>query len=262
MPERTSYAHGTPNWVDLSTSDVAGAKSFYAAVLGWTLDDRPTDVGVPYTMAIRDGHPIAGMMPMPPDMEANGVPPMWTTYVAVDDIDATTAAAQAAGGQVVMPTMDVMTEGRMALVADPTGAVIGLWQAGDHFGAGLVNEPGTLCWNEVQTSDVPAAAAFYAATFGWGTQTMDMGDQGEYTVFTVGEDGVEGGMNPSMPGIPASWSTVFAVADADATAAAASAAGGSVMVEPFDMPIGRLTVIADPQGAVFQAIALAEPPTE
>ena len=128
-----------------------------------------------------------------------------------------------------------------------------------YITVGVVNEHGAMCWNEVFTPDVSAAADFYGKLLGWGTQSMDMGDAGEYTVFTIGDDGVGGATPPPMEGIPPLWNVIFAVDDADACAATAKSSGGQVMQEPFDMPIGRAATIADPQGAVFQVIALSEP---
>lgn len=254
MPTRDHYANGTPNWVDLATTDVESARAFYAAVFGWEFTENPTDQGAPYVMATKDGHEVAGMMRMSPEMQAGGMPSMWNTYIAVDDVAATTDAAAAAGAQVMMPPMQVMESGHMSMIADPTGAPVGLWQAGAHIGARLVNEPGSVCWNELQTHDVDAAVAFYQQLFSWTSQTQDMGEAGDYTVFSLGGEQVAGSMRPPIAEVPSHWSTVFAVADADAAASAAAGAGGSVHAQPFDMPIGRLTVLADPTGAVFQAI--------
>ncbi len=260
MPTRTSYENGVPNWVDLASTDPEAAKAFYGGLFGWAFDERPTDQDQPYIMATIDGRPVAGMMQMPPDMQASGVPSMWTTYVAVDDIDATLEKVAGTGGQVMMPPMQVMEAGRMALIVDPTGGVVGLWQAQEHVGAGVVNEHGAVTWNELQTPDPAAAAAFYDSVFGWKRETMEMGDQGEYTVFAlVGGEGIAGATKPPMPEVPTHWSTVFATEDADATAGRAGELGGTVYVEPFDVPVGRLTIIADPTGAVFQAIAINQP---
>lgn len=262
MPVRTSYQHGTPSFVDLSTTDPAGAQAFYEAVFGWTHETSPTDGGGEYTMASKGGHTVAGMMAQQPEQAEMGLPPMWNTYVTVDDIDAAVQAAPAAGGTVMMPPMGVTDAGQMAVVVDPTGAVVCLWQADGYIGSELVNEHGALCWNEVMTNDVPAAAAFYAELFGWGTQEMEMGEAGTYTVFTVGDSGVAGGTGlPPVEGTPPHWGTVFAVDDCDTALEAVTAAGGTVVAGPFDTPIGRSGACADPQGAVFQIIQLSEPAT-
>jgi uncharacterized protein len=255
MPTRDHYDNGIPSWVDLMTPDTAASRTFYGGLFGWDFTENPTDdPDSPYFIAMLDDRPVAGMMGLSDDAAAQGTPPCWSTYLAVDDIEVTFATVAAAGGQPMMPPMKVMDTGHMALLADPTGAVVGLWQAGTHLGAGLVNEHGTVTWNELQTPDPAAAAEFYGTLVGWGSQTMDMGPAGDYTVFTLGDDMIAGAMNPPQPGVPAHWSVVFATDDADATAAAAEELGGVVHAEPFDMPIGRLTVIADPHGVVFQAI--------
>jgi len=259
MPTRTSYDDGVPNWVDLASTDPEAAKTFYAGLFGWEFDERPSEQGgQPYIMAMLDGQPVAGMMEMPPDMVASGTPSMWTTYIAVDDIADTVAKVAGADGQVMMPPMQVMDAGKMAMIVDPTGGVAGLWQGQGHFGAGIVNEHGAVTWNELQTPDPADAAAFYHAVLGWTSETMDMGDQGEYTVFAVADgEGIAGAMRPPTAEVPPHWSTVFATEDVDRTAERASQLGGTVYVAPFDIPVGRLTVIADPTGAVFQAIQTA-----
>jgi hypothetical protein len=155
-----------------------------------------------------------------------------------------------------MPPMDVMDAGRMAVVQDPTGATIALWQAKNHIGAQTVNEPGSFTWNELQTPDVDKAAAFYAKVIGWDSQPFEGSD---YTVFNNEGNGIGGAMKPPMEGIPANWVVYFAVDDTDATVAKAKQQGGSVLAEPMDMEgVGRIAVLADPQGAVFAVIKNAQ----
>jgi predicted enzyme related to lactoylglutathione lyase len=151
-----------------------------------------------------------------------------------------------------------MDAGRMAFVMDPSGAAVALWQANQHIGAKLVNEPGTLTWNELITSD-PSANRFYEQVLGMTTSTMDMG-QGAYTLFEVGGQQVGGTIPPPMEGVPNHWNVYFAVADADATVAKVRELGGSVLVEPFDTPAGRMAAVRDPQGATFSIIKSAMPP--
>lgn len=258
MVERTSYTHGTPSWTDLSTSDPQKAMSFYGPLFGWEFDELPTDQGGPYIMATKDGKTVAALMQQQEDQAAMGIPSMWNTYVSVDDVGDTISKVEGAGGTVMMPPMDVMDAGKMAVIVDPTGAVLCLWQPLGTIGAQLVNEHGTLCWNEVITNDVPAATAFYTELFGWGTQTMDMGEQGTYTVFTLGEDGIGGSPGMPQPGVPPHWSTVFAVDDCAAAISTAVKQDGTVIVEPFTTPIGTMAVVADPTGAMFQLIELSE----
>jgi uncharacterized protein len=259
MPVRTSYAQGTPNWVDLQTTDQSAAKEFYSGLFGWTYDDQPMPPGdAVYSMAMLGDNTVAAIAPQSPDMAAAGAPPMWNTYIAVDNVDDAVAKVAAAGGQVAMPPFDIMDAGRMAFVMDPGGAGVALWQANQHIGATLVNEPGTLSWNELITSD-PSAVKFYEQVLGMTTSTMDMGD-GEYTLFEVGGQQVGGSTPPQMEGIPNVWNVYFAVDDADATTAKVTELGGSVVVEPFDTPVGRIGVVRDPQGATFSIIKLAPQP--
>ena len=259
MPERTSYAAGTPNWIDLQTSDPAGAKQFYAELFGWSFDDRPVDDAnsVFYSMAQLRGHDVGAIAPLPDDQAVPGVPPHWNSYVAVDDVDAAVATVVPAGGTVLAPPFDIFDSGRMAVVQDPTGAVLQLWQAKEHIGATLVNEPGTFCWSELITPDIPAAAAFYKALFGWEADTS--GGDAPYTEFKLGCQSIAGCMNPPMPGIPPMWGMYIAVDDADATAARATQLGGSLVAGPMDIEPGRLAVITDPFGAVFSLLKLKSP---
>jgi len=259
MPARSSYTEGTPNWVDLQTTDPEAAKAFYASLFGWSFDDQPMpDGGGPYSLAALDGQLVAAIAPQAPQMVEAGVPPAWNTYIAVDDVDAATAKVAPAGGQVAMEPFDIADAGRMAFVLDPTGTPVALWQAGNHIGATLVNEPNTLTWNELTNSNLDAALPFYEAVVGLSARKVPMGDD-EYTMLFVGEDMAGGATPPQMGGVPNHWHVWFAVGDPDATAAAAAAGGGSVLVGPMDMPIGRFATIADPQGAVFSVIALAPP---
>ena len=252
MPIFTSYAQGTPNWVDLQTSDQDAAKAFYTGLFGWTYDDQPTPQGPVYSMAMIGGHPVAAIAPQSPELATAGAPPMWNTYLAVDSADEAAGKVEAAGGKVGMAPFDVVDAGRMAFVLDPSGAAVALWQANQHIGATLVNEPGTVTWNELITTD-PSAVKFYADVLGMTTSTMDMGG-GPYTVFEAGGRMVGGTTAPQMPGVPNHWHVYFEVADADAAAAKAAELGGTVIVPPFDIPVGRIAVVGDPQGAVFSII--------
>jgi len=259
VSERTSYAHGVPSWTDLSSTDVAGSKDFYGAIFGWEATDQPTEQGVDYTMFTKNGKAVAGAGPQPPTMA--GAPSMWNTYINVDNVDETAAKVKASGGSIMMEPMDVMEAGRMAFVTDPTGAAVGLWQAGQHIGAELVNEPGSLTWNELITDDTATAQKFYADAFGWSAQT-DETPNGPYTSFNVGENPAAGMMpkNENMGPIPNSWGTYFAVDDCDGCVQKAKELGGKVLMESFDVPeVGRMAVLQDPQGAVFSVIKLANP---
>jgi uncharacterized protein len=258
MPKRTSYAQGTPNWVDLQTTDTAGAKTFYGQLFGWSFDDQPMPQGGAYSMAMLGGESVAAIAPQSPELAAAGAPPMWNTYLAVDSVDDAAAKVEAAGGQVAMAPFDVMDAGRMAFIIDPSGAAVALWQANQHIGATPVNEPGTVTWNELITSD-PAAAKFYEQLLGVTSSAMDMGI-GPYTLFEVGGQQVGGTVAPQQPGTPNHWHVYFAVADADATAAKVTGLGGKILAGPFDTPVGRIAMAHDPQGAVFSFMQPAPPP--
>lgn len=258
MPSRTSYVHGTPSWIDLATTDVAAARAFYGGLFGWSFEEHPTDRGEPYVMARKGPHAAAGVMTQPSEQVEMGLPPLWASYVSVDDIEATLAKVEAAGGKVMAPAFDVMTSGKMAVLVDPTGAVLCLWQAGDHIGAEVVNEHGALVWNELVSPDVPAAAGFYAEVFGWEPEEMDMGEMGTYTVFNLDGQGIAGAMAPPMAGMPPHWGIYVQVDDAAATVTAAEAAGATVVSPPTPTPAGVLAHLADPQGAMF---AVMTPPS-
>jgi uncharacterized protein len=258
MTTITSYPHGVPSWIDLATPDPDASQSFYTALFGWDYDVEPTDQpGSDYVMARKDGHSVAGMMQLSDQMAASGMPPVWSTYVTVDDVDSAVAGVGPAGGTVLQPPMDVMDAGRMAVVSDPAGAVICMWQAGQHIGAEMVNEHGALTWNELITPDPAAVTPFYSAVFGWTAQTAPM-PTGEYTVFHVAggnENGIAGAMPPPMPGLPAFWGIYFNVDDAAATVAKARELGAQVLMEPTPVPgVGTLATLVDPQGAAFSVM--------
>ncbi|HSS11133.1 MAG TPA: VOC family protein [Acidimicrobiales bacterium] len=254
MPERSEYAPGTPAWVDLGTSDLEAAKTFYSGLFGWGLQDMGPEAGG-YTMATVRGKQVAGLGPL----MAEGQPTAWTTYVYIEDADATAKEIEAAGGTVFAPPFDVMTAGRMGVFADPTGAVFAIWQPRDHKGAQLVGEAGALCWNELHTRDPDRAKQFYHDVFGWTGQTSEM-DGMTYTEWKLGDETV-GGMMPMGDQFPAEvpphWLAYFAVDDCDATVAKAGQLGGSVLSPAMDIPQGRFAVVADPQGAAFGVIKLA-----
>lgn len=250
----TAWPPGTPCWTDLGVPDITRAGTFYATVFGWDVQPGPPEAGG-YAMCLRGGRPVAGIGPQqgPP-----GTPPVWTTYLATADVDQSAAAARAAGGQVLVAPVDVMDVGRMAVAADPGGAVFGLWQARAHTGIGVANEPGALCWNENLSRDYEANRAFYRSVFGY--EFGDMGGGG-FRYATLRLDGREvggiGELNDSFPaGVPAHWGVYFAVSGTDTAVAAVTAAGGSVIRPPWDMPAGRMAVVQDDQGAVFSVITL------
>ena len=258
MPEFTSYAHGTPCWVDVTSPDLDGAIAFYTSIFGWdaATDPRPEARG--YTMFSKKGkHVAAGSRP-----QGEGMPAHWTTYLASDDVDATARKVRDAGGTVMVDPFDVFDAGRMTVAQDPTGAVFAVWQAGAHIGAQLANEPGTFNWNQCQTDDPAGAAEFYQDVFGYEIDEVDVGGEQPFRVLKVEGRGIAGVREhvPQAGNVPPHWSTVFAVADTDETCRQAAELGGTVLLEPTDLPdIGRIAVLQDPAGAVFQVL---QPPPE
>ncbi|MDQ1436492.1 MAG: uncharacterized protein QOK43_121 [Acidimicrobiaceae bacterium] len=257
MPEMTSYEPGTPSWVDLGTPSVSEASAFYAALFGWEVEDQGADAGG-YAMCKLNGKTVAGLGP-----QMNPGPPYWTTYVTSDDADKTVQLIEEAGGTVLVPPMDVFDAGRMAVAVDPTGAAFSVWQPNQHIGAQLVNEAGTLCWNELTTRDTAKAAAFYEAVFGWGAKSSDAEPGMTYTEFQLGDRSIGGmmEMGADMPAdVPSHWLAYFAVADTDETLTKAEAGGGSAVTPTMDLAVGRMAVLKDPHGALFAVIQLAEAP--
>jgi len=257
MPQFTEHAPGSPCWVDLMSPDVDASKDFYVAVFGWDATDSFDDDGNRiYTNFSLGGDAVAGLGGQAPGTE--GMPAVWNTYVRTDDLAATVAAVPDAGGTVVMPPMPVMEAGHMAIVADPAGAVISLWQPGTHPGAGVCNEPGTWAWNELVTRDIDGALPFYSSVFGWEYDAMDMGPMGTYHVIRGGENGGWGGLMPMPPDMPAQvpnhWMVYFLVLDTDATIARVETRGGSVASPPTDSPVGTITIFHDPHGGSFATL--------
>lgn len=250
MDVTTGYAHGFFCWADLASSHVAGAKLFYAGLFGWQCEDRPTDMGPVYTMLMIEGKTVAGLGPLSPDMQAQGMPSFWSGYIKSDDADATAARIGEAGGVVVMPPMDVMTEGRLMMAQDPTGALFGVWQPRDHIGAQLMNVPNTLFWTELQTRDAERAAAFYRHVFGWEAAQ----DESGYYVFALDGQRHAGmmQMDDSWGNVPPNWALYFMVENLDASLQKAQALGGRVLVPAMAAgSMGFFAVVQDPQGGVF-----------
>lgn len=249
-----SYVDGTPSWVDLMTTDQDAAISFYGDLFGWEFMKGSAENGG-YTMCLKDDEPVAGIGGMP---DGAPFPATWTTYLSTSDVDAAVAKAVEVGGQVMAPTMTIseagQTVGRMAIVADPTGGVFGMWEPGQHTGARRVNEAGSLIWSELRSTDPEASKAFLTAVFGYTYAAPDMDGGMEYHVVQVGDKMVAGvmGMPPGLPsGVPSHWGTYFAVDDTDESVAKAVATGATLQFEPVDSPYGRMAFLSDPQGASF-----------
>jgi len=249
MSIRTSrWPNGVPCWADLSVPDVEAAKRFYAEVLGWSY--RPTDVEFGgYTIAEVKGAATAGIGPLP-----YGAPASWTLFLAGDDVDKIATVTPVHGGRVLLPPHDVSGLGRMFIATDPTGAQFGVWQAGSHIGATLVNEPGAMTWEDLRCPEPAAARTFYSGVFGYHTQPLpDAGP--DFHLFALpGDDIPLGGIGGMTEKRTAHWVIYFAVADAEAAAQAAEEAGGKVIDRDFDSAYGRMCGLADPDGAQFYVL--------
>jgi uncharacterized protein len=255
VPEFSSYATGTPCWVDVTSTDLDRSVEFYTRLFGWEAQRDPRPEAGGYTMFTLRGKNVAAASPV----WQEGMPSVWTTYLASDDVDATAAKAREAGGNVLMEPFDVLDAGRMTVIQDPTGAIFGVWQAGQHHGAQLANEPGSLNWNELNTRDTEATSRFYEAVFGVEIDMQEL-EGAAYGVVKVGGRSVAGIRRLDAPAeqVPPHWQTVFAVADCDAALTDVQELGGRKLTEPLEVPsIGRFALVQDPVGASFQVIAVA-----
>jgi uncharacterized protein len=254
MGERNGYAPGTFCWSELATSDQAAAKAFYSALFGWQADDRPVGEDAYYSMQLLDGKHVAAIAGQPQQQRDAGVPPLWNSYVWVDDADAAVARAVELGATAHAPAFDVMQAGRMAVIQDPQGAYFMLWQPREHRGAQLVNAPGALVWNELQSPDPHASAGFYNGLFSWSVEQFPgMAD----VYLSIKNAGANNGaireLNP--PGTPPNWLVYFGTKDTEAALAKVQELGGSTLAGPIDIGIAKIAVVADPQGAVFALYA-------
>jgi predicted enzyme related to lactoylglutathione lyase len=275
VPERDGYIAGVPCWVDTLQPDPDSAAEFYGGLFGWEFEDAmPAGAPSRYLIARLRGGDVAAVSSPPEGAPHQAV---WNTYIWVEDADETAAKAREAGGSVLGEPFDVMDAGRMAVLADPEGAAFYVWQAKQHRGARIVNEPGALNFNALSTRDPEAAKRFYSAVLGWTTLDLGSGEfwtlqaYGDYLeeltpgtrerTAALGAAGFENVVAAITPiggddtHTPAGWSVTFSTEDADATAAKALELGGTVRVPPIDAPYSRLTVLQDPQGATFSATA-------
>jgi uncharacterized protein len=275
MPERDGYIPGVPCWVDTTQPDPEAAVDFYRGLFGWEFEDvMPPGSPAKYFVARIRGGRVAAVGSQP---EGRSPEALWNTYIWVESADETASKVRDAGGKVLIDPFDVMDSGRMALLADPSGAAFCVWQAKQHKGAQIVNEHGSLNFNTLNTRDRKAAKAFYGSVFGWGILALPGGFEmwtlpgyGDYlerdnpgireaVAESGGPEGFEdvvASINPipeQQPDVAPHWGVTFAVDDADTIAGKAAELGGQVIAPPFDAPWVRMTVIADPQGATFTA---------
>jgi predicted enzyme related to lactoylglutathione lyase len=253
MSERTSYAPGVPNWVDLTTPDLQGSLQFYGGVLGWEFEDAGEEAGH-YHQALVNGKRVAGIGPA-----QDGGPPMaiWTTYLSGTDVDTHAVAIKDAGGQVMFEPLTIMDQGRMLIGQDPEGATFGIWEPGAHHGSQLVNENGAPTWNELYTRDLEGALRFYGSLFHYDYEPLP---EVEYRLVKVGGEVVAGmwRIGPPVPeDTPPQWLNYFHLDDVDAGLARVKELGGEVLRDPVDSPYGRWAPVRDPQGGTFALIRSA-----
>ena len=250
MGERTTYTAGTFSWADVSTTDQEAAKTFYSGLFGWQAEDLPVDENTSYSMMRLDGKDVAAISPQQQQQRDAGVPPMWNSYVTVDSADAAADKAGQLGATVHAGPFDVMEAGRMAVIQDPQGAFFMVWEPRQNIGAGLVNAPGALAWNELASPDVDASAAFYGDLFGWTTDTFEESPQRYEIIKNQGRSngGIrELGDQPAPP----HWLVYFGIDNIDSGLSKVEELGGSKMIGPMDIGIAKIGVVQDPQGAAF-----------
>lgn len=257
-----AHAAGSPNWFELGTTDPAAAEAFYAGVFGWEPVRSAMPDGGTYTIFRLDGREVAAAYPLKDEQRAQGMPSYWGVYFRVDDADAAAARVAAAGGRVHVPPFEVMEHLRMAVCADPEGAMFMIGQPRRHPGVEAIREPGAVCWVELATRDLDRAEAFYAAVLGWTMQAHHASPPDSYRIFS-NADGMLGGllrMTPEWGAMPAHWAIYLQVGDVDAIVERAQALGGTLAFPAFDAPqVGRIARIQDPTGAGFYVIRFFEP---
>lgn len=258
MTVMDTYAPGTFCWADLGTPDATAAKRFYTGLFGWDVEDRPTGPGGTYTMFTLNGKSVAALYQQgaPPE----GSPPHWLSYISVESASESARRTRDLGGTVIDDAFDVLDVGRMAVIQDPSGAVVALWEPKRHRGAGIAGEPNTLGWNELATVDTGSAGRFFRALLGWRSETRQLGAL-PYTTFRRGETPT-GGMiriEPEWGPVPPHWLVYFAVSDCDLSTERARVLGARVKVPPSEIPgVGRFGVLQDPQGASFAIVRLSD----
>lgn len=252
MPIIERHLPGTFSWFELATLNQAAAKEFYSRLFGWSVVDFPMGPSEVYSMFKLDGLDVAGSYTLRPDMLAQNIPPHWDIYIAVDSADETAAQIESFGGKLLSEPFDVMTYGRMAVAADPTGAVFCIWQPISHLGARISSPDGTVCWADLVTAEPEAASEFYAGVFGWQFVKSPTDSTG-YLHIKSGDANI-GGIPPANgnPGVPPHWMLYFSASDIDITTNKAGSLGATTLLPVTEIPeTGNISVLSDPQGAMF-----------
>ncbi len=253
---KPAVAH-KPIWLDLSSSDAAGSRDFYSKLFGWKVEVNPDPQYGGYALAKIAGKDVAGIGPkMSPE-----APTAWLIYIGTADAADSAKKAKAAGGNVLAEPMQVGPQGTMAVIQDPSGAAIGVWQPGQMAGSPVMGDANAYGWAELNARGFAKAEPFYTKVFGWGEKKSDMGENMEYTEFLLSGESIAGGMemNPMVPAeVPSYWLAYFTVADVDKTYEKATEAGARSLLEPQDFPGGRFAILSDPQGATFGLLKMKQ----
>jgi hypothetical protein len=259
MAVRTGYEHGQFCWIDLVARDMAEARKFYLDLFGWESVDVDTQGGPPYAHFYLQGKNVAGVGQMNEQMLSKELPANWNSYINVNDIEAVCNKTVELGGRVTVPVMQILEAGRLAFIEDPTGAQVGLWEKGDHFGAELMQDYHSCSWNELLTRDLEAARDFYGRLFDWEFADFPSAMSKYYVISQQGEENSGMMQMDERWGEMASrWLIYFAVQSVDLTVDQVRQLGGFVQVHPFDIPEGRFAMVSDEQGALFDLVEMYE----
>jgi predicted enzyme related to lactoylglutathione lyase len=250
MGTRTSYTPGTFSWVDLGTTDPAAARAFYTSLFGWQTEDTDSGDGSVYTVCRLGDDAVCALYEMPADLRATGAPPSWTSYVTVERVDDAAARALELGGTVISKAFDVLDAGRMALLADPHGAVFAVWQPRAQIGAERVNDVGCLCMNELATNEIEEARAFYEALFGWTTEQVETGPGGPVIVSVNNRGSLNATLSEERVA-PPHWRPYFTVDSVAMSMSRARDLGADALLDLTPIGDGSIGIVRDPQGAVF-----------
>jgi len=257
MSDVATTTRAVPVWIDLSSSNAEGSRSFYSQLFGWKAEVNPDPQYGGYSVAQLNGKDVAGIGPT----QMAEQPTAWTVYIGTADSDATSKKVQAASGTVVVPTMEVGEQGKMTVFQDPSGAFIATWQPGAMPGAQTKGEPNSFAWAELSARGIDKAVPFYKEVFGWDTKTSPFGEGQEYIEWQLDGQSIAGGMemNPMVPAqVPSYWLVYFATDDVEGMTAKAAGLGANVMMEATPFPGGKFSILGDPQGAAFGLMSMEQ----